>query len=106
MKKLNLTKTKFKGITNWLFITAQVSALIWVFTSYGIAIYSMLKLGQVYTLSELSAPAINVLLGTTALKVLANAFEHNNGGLFGTSIPTNITNLGGTTNGKFEEQSI
>lgn len=78
-----------KQITNFLFITTQVSALIWVFTSYGIALYSTIKLGQVYTMSETADPAINTLLGVVAMKVVANIFEHNEGPIFGTSKNTN-----------------
>ena len=42
------------------------------FPSYGIAIYSTVWLEQVYTMSELSAPAIQTILGTGFLKVLEN----------------------------------
>lgn len=85
MRKHLLTKTRLVHITRFLFVTTQVSALIWVFTSYGIAIYSTLKLGQVYTMAELSEPAINTILGVGFLKVLENIFEHNDGGVFGKS---------------------
>lgn len=74
-----------RSITNFLFVTTQVCALIWVFTSYGIAVYSMVVLRQVYTMSELSEPAITTLIATLSVKVLANMFEHNDGGIFGTS---------------------
>lgn len=78
-----LTEAKTKSITRLLFVTTHVCALVWVFISYGIAIYSTLCLEQVYTMSELSEPAIQTILGVTALKVLGNIFEHNDGGIWG-----------------------
>lgn len=80
-----MTKVKLMKITRFIFVTTQISALIWVFTSYGIAIYSTLKLGQVYTMAELSEPAIHTILGVGFLKVLENIFEHNDGAVFGKS---------------------
>lgn len=74
-----------RSVTRFLFVTTQVAALVWVFTSYGIAIYSTIRLEQVYTMSELSEPAINTILGVGFLKVLENIFEHNEGKLFGNS---------------------
>ena len=73
------------SVTKLIFVTTQVSALLWVFTSYGIAIYSTVRLEQVYTMSELSEPAIHTILGVGFLKVLENIFEHNNGTVFGQS---------------------
>ena len=69
-----LTKSKMVSITRMLFITTQVSALVWVFISYGIAVYSTVKLQQVYTMAELSEPAIHTILGVGILKVLENIF--------------------------------
>lgn len=80
-----LTKARLMQITRFIFITTQISALIWVFTSYGIAIYSTIRLGQVYTMAELSEPAIHTILGVGFLKVLENIFEHNDGAVFGRS---------------------
>lgn len=80
-----MTKTRLLQITRFIFVTTQISALIWVFTSYGIAIYSTIKLGQVYTMAELSEPAIRTILGVGFLKVLENIFEHNDGAVFGKS---------------------
>lgn len=74
-----------RSVTRMLFVTTQVSALAWVFTSYGIAIYSTVRLEQVYTMAELSEPAIHTILGVGVLKVLENIFEHNEGALFGHS---------------------
>ena len=72
-----------RSVTRLIFVTTQVSALVWVFTSYGIAIYSTVRLEQVYTMAELSEPAIHTILGVGFLEVLENVFEHNNGGIFG-----------------------
>jgi len=74
-----------QSVTRMIFITTQVSALIWVYTSYLIAIYATVRLGRVYTMAELSEPAISTILGVSFLKVLENIFEHNNGALFGRS---------------------
>jgi len=78
-----MTDAKLKSVTRFLFLTTQICALVWVFISYGLAIYSTICLGEVYTMAELSEPAIHALLGVTALKVVGNVFEHNDGGLFG-----------------------
>ena len=80
-----LTAARLRSVTRLLFVSTQICALVWVFISYGIAVYSTLFLGQVYTMSELSKPAIDALLGVTALKVLGNIFEHNDGVVFGKS---------------------
>ena len=74
-----------RSVTRLIFVTTQVSALMWVFTSYGIAIYSAVRLEQVYTMAELSEPAIHTILGVGVLKVLENIFEHNEGAVFGRS---------------------
>lgn len=81
----NRPQTTIASLTRIIFLSTQVSALIWVFTSYGIAIYSTVVLEQVYTMAELSEPAIQTILGVSFLKVVENMFEHNEGGLFGHS---------------------
>lgn len=81
----SITAARLRSVTRFLFITTQVCALVWVFISYGLAIYSTIWLHQVYTMSELSKPAIDTLLGAMALKVLGNIFEHNDGVVFGKS---------------------
>lgn len=80
-----ITASRLRSVTRLLFITTQYCALSWVFISYGLAIYATIHLGQVYTMAELSKPAIDALLGVTALKVLGNIFEHNDGPVFGKS---------------------
>lgn len=79
------TAGRLRSVTRLLFVSTQVSALVWVFTSYAIAIYSTVRLQQVYTMAELSKPAIDTILGTAALKVLGNIFEHNESAVFGKS---------------------
>lgn len=86
--KIKSGRTKsglLKSVTKLIFVTTQVSALVWVFTSYGIAIYATVQLQQVYTMAELSEPAIHTILGVSFLKVLENVFEHNDGAVFGRS---------------------
>lgn len=78
-------ENRLRSVTRLLFVSTQVSALVWVFTSYAIAVYSTVRLQQVYTMAELSRPAIDTILGTAALKVLGNIFEHNEGAVFGRS---------------------
>lgn len=83
-----LTEAKLKSITRMLYVTAQVCAIVWVFISYGIAVYSTIVLGQVYTMTELSEPAITVIIGALIAKTVGNIFEHNDGAIFGTSKDT------------------
>ena len=91
-----LSAAHLRSVTRLLFVSTQICALAWVFISYGIAVYSTVFLGQVYTMSELSKPAIDALLGVTALKVLGNIFEHNDGVVFGKSEkPTSEEDAGG-----------
>lgn len=80
-----LTEKRLRSVTRLLFVSTQASALVWVFTSYAIAIYSTVRLQQVYTMEALSRPAIDTILGAAALKVLENIFEHNEGAVFGRS---------------------
>ena len=80
-----LSAARLRSVTRLLFVSTQICALVWVFISYGLAIYATIRLGQVYTMAELSKPAIDALLGVTALKVLGNIFEHNDGVVFGKS---------------------
>ena len=83
MRGKRLTEAGTRSVTRMLFVTATVSAIVWVFLSYGLAIYSTVCLGQVYTMAELSQPAIEIILGVNVLKVLENTFEHNDGFIFG-----------------------
>lgn len=80
-----LTSARLGGVTQKLMISTLRCALVWVFLSYAIAIYSTIRLGVVYTMAELSEPAIYALLGVNLTKVLGNIFEHNDGKIFGVS---------------------
>ena len=86
-------------------MTTQFFALVWVCTSYGIAIYSTVLLEQVYTMAELSGPAIQTILGVGFLKVLENIFEHNNGPVFGQS-KNEIPSDGGSEEEDFYGESV
>ncbi len=72
-----------QSVTRLLFVTTQLFALGWVSVSYGIAVYSTVKLMQPFPVTELSQQAITTILGVTALKVIENIFEHNEGPVFG-----------------------
>lgn len=77
-----------KHLTKFLFAATEIAALIWVSIPFAIALYSTIKFGIPYSvsgLSDLSEKAIEAILGINVLKVLENTFEHNNGGIFGTS---------------------
>lgn len=74
-----------RSITRFLFVTAQVFAIVWVSWSYAIATYSTIVLEQPFPAEELSAEAVRTILGVGALKVLENIFEHNEGMVFGRS---------------------
>ncbi len=77
--------SKRKSVTRVLFYTTQIAALGWISISYLIAVYATVKLGQVFPVVELSGQAMGSILGVCVAKVVANLFEHNDGGLFGTS---------------------
>ena len=94
-------RVSMKSITRRLFVTTQLFALGWVSASYLIAAYATVRLGQPFPVETLSGQAIETLLGVTALKVVENIFEHNNGGLFGKTDRTNETN-NETDNGEDE----
>ena len=72
-----------RSVTKFLFATTQVFALGWVSVSYGIAVYATVALEQPFPVTELSQQAITTILGVSALKVVENIFEHNEGVLFG-----------------------
>jgi hypothetical protein len=74
-----------KGITEFLYVTTQIAALIWVSLSYIIAIIGTIKYGAVYPVEDLSEQAITAILGVTVMKTVGNIFEHNEGKLLGTS---------------------
>ena len=81
-----ITKAQAASVTRRLFIVTLWACIAWISCSYAMAVYSMVILGQVYTLTELSEPALTALTVTMGSKVLSNIFEHNNNKFFGTSI--------------------
>ena len=93
---------KVKSITRLLFVTTQVAALCWVSISYLIALYATVKLGQVLPIETLSGQAIDTILGVTALKVIENIFEHNDGAVFGKSSSAQISGTPGESEENYE----
>lgn len=83
--KRQMTTARLRSVTRWLFVTTQVAALGWVSVSYLIALYSTVRLGQPFPVTDLSKQAIDVILGVNVLKVVENVFEHNDGKIFGSS---------------------
>ena len=84
MSKLRRLLT-IRSITKFLFISTQLSALLWVNWSFALATYATIALGQPFPLETVSETAINVIIGTLLCKVLENALEHNDGGIWGKS---------------------
>lgn len=76
---------KVRSVTAFIFTTTQVAAIVWVSTSYILASYATVALGQPFPATDLSTQAIVTLFGNGILKVVSNIFEHNNGLFFGTS---------------------
>ena len=73
------------SVTRVLFVTTQITALLWVSVSYAIAAYATVKYGEVFPVVELSQQAIETILGVNIIKGVQNIWEHNDGGLFGKS---------------------
>lgn len=78
-----LTKRGVGSVTWFLFVFTDLAAISWVYISYALAIYATVHLGQVYTMAELSEPAITGIIAVVFIKVLGNIFEHNDGPLWG-----------------------
>ena len=89
-----------RSITRFLFVTAQIFAIVWVTWSYVIATYSTVVLMQPFPAEELSREAVRTILGVGVLKVVENVFEHNNGRVFGHSrTEDNLSNEDGEEGG-------
>lgn len=84
MKRLSKLLT-IRSITRFLFVSTQLSALLWVNWSFALATYATIALGQPFPLETVSETAINVIIGTLLCKVLENALEHNDGAIWGKS---------------------
>ena len=78
-------KVNWVSATRFIYLTTQVAAIFWVSTSYIIALYSTIRLGQVFPVVELSQQAITTILGVGILKTVENIFEHNDSVVFGHS---------------------
>lgn len=84
MSKLRKILT-IRSITKFLFVSTQLSALLWVNWSYLLATYATVCLQQPLPMEELSGTAVTVIIGTLLCKVLENALEHNDGVIWGKS---------------------
>lgn len=80
-----LSAEKLGSVTRRLFVATLRAAIVWVSWSYLLATYAIIRLGVVYTMEELSKPAITAILGVTIAKVVGNIFEHNESAVFGKS---------------------
>ena len=80
-----------RSVTRFLFVTAQVFAIVWVTWSYVISTYSTVVLLQPFPAEELSREAVRTIIGVGFLKVLENIFEHNDGPVFGHTIESEDT---------------
>ena len=91
------------GITAFIYIATLIMSLIWITMTYIFAGYATFKLGQPLPVEELSSQALIATVGVVAAKTVANIFEHNNGGIFGTSDKMNevatVIEGGDTENG-------
>ena len=76
---------KARSVTAFLYMTTQVASIVWVSTSYLLAAYATVALGEPFPVTDLSTQAIVTLLGNGVLKTVSNIFEHNSGGIFGNS---------------------
>lgn len=82
-----MNRSKFENLTAWLFTITTIAAIFWISVSYMMGVYALKVLDSTELLIELSREAMVTILGVNLMKVVMNLFEHNNGGIFGTSIP-------------------
>lgn len=94
MKKL------IQGVTGFIYIATLVMSLIWITMTYIFAGYATFKLGQPLPVEELSSQALVATVGVVVAKTVSNIFEHNNGGIFGSS---DKEMEGGNENGSYED---
>lgn len=80
-----MTQARAMGVTRRLYVVTLWGCIAWISASYLMAGYALVALGQVYTLAELSKPALSALTVTLGSKVLSNIFEHNDSAVFGRS---------------------
>lgn len=74
-----------RGVTAFIYMATLIMSLIWITMTYIFAGYATFKLGQPLPVEELSSQALVATVGVVVAKTVANIFEHNNGGIFGTS---------------------
>lgn len=82
-----MNKKLFEGLTAWLFTISVIAAIAWISISYLMGVYALKELENTDLLVELSKEAMITILGVNLMKMISNLFEHNNGWIFGTSIP-------------------
>lgn len=90
--KEGLTADKTASVTRILFVWIVKACIVWTTWSYALATYATVRIGQVYTMQELSKPIVELMLALICSKVLSNIFEHNDGSIFGKS--QNVPNSG------------
>lgn len=83
-----MNRKRFESLTAWLFTVSVIAAITWISISYLMGVYALKELGNTDLLVELSKEAMVTILGVNLMKMISNLFEHNNGGIFGTSVPT------------------
>jgi len=83
-----MSRKGFESLTAWLFTVSVVAAIGWITISYLMGIYALKAFGNTDLLTELSKEAMITILGVNLMKMITNLFEHNNGGIFGTSVPS------------------
>ncbi len=90
-----ISRAQAASVTRQLFVVTLWACIAWISCSYAMAIYSMVILGQVYTLTELSgAGAQSPSPSHWAARCSPTSFEHNNNKFFGTSVGSTDTEGG------------
>lgn len=81
-------------LTERMFVLSFRLAWFLITTTYGLGVYCTVVLKDPRLLETVSVQLIITVLGCIIMKIVANIFEHNNGGIFGTS-----DKQGGSNNG-------
>ncbi len=74
-----------RHVTEFMFVCMMALCCLVVVNACAIAWYSTVVLEQPYPLESMAEQAFLAGLGAIAAKVVGNAFEHNDGGIFGHS---------------------
>lgn len=72
-------------LTDRLFLTSFRLSWALITITYGLGVYCTVVLQDPRLLETVSVQLIITVLGCIVMKIVANVFEHNNGGIFGTS---------------------